>query len=66
MSEETSLSFSNQVIEELERFNIEKQEDFKKMFEQHTASQLKFHENGLLFWNEIVPIVQLIRLDKDV
>ena len=63
VSGETSQSFSNQVIQELEKFNVEKQEDFKKMFKAHTFAQLEFHEKGLDFWNEMIPIVESIRLE---
>ena len=64
-SEETSVQFSNKVVSEFEFFEDCKLMDFKDLFEKLTTAQLEFHENGVEFWDNLIPTLDAIKLEAD-
>lgn len=62
LSLETSQKFSAQVKQELDFFASEKKSDFRELFRAYTDAQLAFHERGLAFWNDMIPVVNDIEL----
>jgi len=61
-SEETSLKFSDQVLDDVNLFNKGKLIDFKGLFREFTDAQLKFHQEGMSFWTDMIPEMDKIEL----
>eukprot|EP00842_Homolaphlyctis_polyrhiza_P005349 jgi/Hompol1/5815/HPOL_002123-RA len=60
----TSESFSKEVVKEIETFQSYKVQDFKRYLREYVDAQIDFHERGLTFWTDIVPVVDGIALPQ--
>ncbi|KAI8903543.1 hypothetical protein EDD86DRAFT_214672 [Gorgonomyces haynaldii] len=62
-SQTTSKAFSDQTLLEVQYFNEFKHQDFKSSLRDFADTQLEFHQQGLKFWDNVGPILDMIRLE---
>ena len=46
----TAEAFSNEVIKEVENFNLVKNIDFKQILQDHVDAQLEYHEKVIIIY----------------
>ncbi|KAI9206582.1 uncharacterized protein BJ171DRAFT_421660 [Polychytrium aggregatum] len=61
-SHQTAEAFTNEISKEMDLFEANKSMDFKEILRRSTDAQLEYHQRGQKLWDDLIPILEGIRL----
>ncbi|ORY49316.1 hypothetical protein BCR33DRAFT_713685 [Rhizoclosmatium globosum] len=64
-SDELSKAFNNELLREIEFFHQAKLEDTKRDLKEYAINQVKYYEKCVEFWDQIVPVLENIKIDDE-